>query len=300
MRRFIVLTVIVLSPFSNLWGDPELRPDPMLLRWKLFPGPNLSVNKLIPDADPQSSCMIESLIFASPKEKRSDSEHSRELLETVVPAETAFKIAEPDKAVKALISQHFSQDHRFKLDAVELVSHRQSGYRWNVIWSLWPERGGFTGVPFRYRVAVTARGELIVPDCYQFDSYALPKHKRWLCSLLKLEFPEVTKKQGKNEVRVKPTKKQIEERGIEALGNFLVKVNADLGGQPVQFHLLDCRAIELPMRVDPDGKMKTIKIWGVNFKQTLGPDVRKTKDFFTVWLSEYGTVSELKTVPVQW
>lgn len=52
--------------------------------------------------------------------------------------------------------------------------------------------------------------------------------------------------------------------------------------------------------VSANGKIQSIKAWGVNYKEVLGPDERKTKNYFTVWLTEAGTLSELKAIPVGW
>lgn len=301
MRYLFVLTVVLLNPAVTAWGDDQERPDPMLARWMLFGGPTVTVKQLVPDADPQSSCILGTLLFACPQTQKHWNDAESVGLKSVVPAAEAFKIAKPDAAIKALINLHMSGDHYFSLSEVELLSREDYGYRWNAIWVLNPIYGGSTGVPFRYRAAVTPRGKLIVPDRYQFDTYVLKGNQQRLCSILKLEFPKEKETNAKEHVKqVKLTQQQIEERGTEAFDKFLAKVNVDRESMPLQFEYMDCRAIDFPMSVGENGKIQSIKAWGVNFKEVLGPDERKKKNFFTVWLTEAGTLSELKVIPVGW
>ncbi|QDT26720.1 hypothetical protein Enr10x_20300 [Gimesia panareensis] len=296
MRKIVLLTFFMAAAASSAWGDPDRKQsvDPMLRRWLLFIGPNLSVAELIPDADQKTSRTIGTLMISYPERVIDERDSPPVELKDVVPVATVIRRTKPDKALTALINLRLEPDFHFSCREASLVSMKRIGYRWQVDWELNPNYGGFSGPPLEYRAVVTARGKVIAPDLYQFDTYFTFGQKQWLCSILKLKLPENYKKQKTL------SQQEIEERGRAAFQELLKKVKVTPGTDPVQFEFQDCRAIELPLSVGADGKFQSMKAWGVNFKEIQGPDDKKTEDIFTVWVMEDGTVSELKIIPVNW
>ncbi len=296
MRKVVLLTLCLTVAASSAQGEPDKKQsvDPMLRRWFLFVGPNLSVTELIPDADQKTSRTIGTLMISYP-ERVIDAQDSPVVeLKDVVPVATVIRGTKPDKALTALINLRLEPDFHFSNRGASFVSRKRIGYRWHVDWELSPNYGGFSGAPVEYRAVVTARGKVIAPDLYQYDTYFTRAHKQWLCSILKLKLPENIKEQKTL------SQQQIEERGRAAFQELLKKVKITPGTEPAQFEFQDCRAIEFPLSVGADGKFQFMKAWGVNFKEILGPDEKKTEDIFTVWVMENGTVSELKIIPLNW
>ena len=296
MQKIVLVMLFTVVSALPTWGDeePERKVDPMLDRWMFFIGPNLSVTDLIPDADPKTSRMVGTLMISYPEHIMDERDAPPVELKDVVPVATVIQRTKPDKALTALINLHVKPDMYFERGTTSLVSQKGIGYRWIVDWDLSPGYGGSSGAPIEYRAMVTARGIVLSPDLYQFDAYGSRAHKQWLCSILKLKLPENKKRQKIL------SQQQIEERGRAAFQELLKKVKVTPGAELVQFEFLDCRAIEFPLSLDAEGKFQSTKAWGVNFKEILGPDEKKTEDIFTVWVSEDGTVSELKNIPWNW
>lgn len=305
MRTIVSMMFFSVVSALPVWGDekPEHSVDLMLDLGQLTYGDESLLIEMLPQIDPKTSCYIGHLIFSYSKVERSEREQTRVDLEDLPPVSKVLKLALPDKALKSLVKQQLRDDHRFELEQLGLVSQKQTGYRWNVVWALYPRYGGFSGVPYRYRVLVTDRGKRILPELYLYDLYyshrvylsSLRKSnptKEYLCSLIKLN-GEPKKEQNKL------SQQQIEERGRAAFQKLLKKVKVTPGEEPIQFEFVSCRAIEFPLRVDADGKIQSVKLWGVNFQEISRPGETKTEDIFTVWVSESGTVSELKMIPIQ-
>ncbi|QDT89082.1 hypothetical protein [Gimesia algae] len=294
MGKIVLLTFFMLVAASPAGGEPDRKQDvdPMLRRWLLFLGPNLSVAELIPDADLKTSRSVGTLMIAYPERIINEPDSPPVELNDVVPVAKVIQRTKPDKAFTSLINLRLDPDFHFSDRGASLVSKKQIGYRWHVNWELSPNYGGSSGPPLEYRAVVTARGKVIAPDLYQFDTYLIRKHRLWLCSILKLKLPDNKKEQNTL------TQQQIEERGRAAFEKLQQKIKVTPGTKPAQFEFADCRAIEFPLSVDADGKIQSMKAWGVNFKEILERDEKKTEDIFTVWVSESGTVSELKIVPI--
>tara|TARA_R110002111_G_scaffold7432_1_gene29621 strand:- start:13996 stop:14880 length:885 start_codon:yes stop_codon:yes gene_type:complete len=294
MRSLLMMAVMLLVPFSPVWGDPEQEQtlDPMFARGSFYLGSKPIFLDLVPDADPETSFDIGHLIFAYPLPYWQEGDRAPVALESVVPVAKVMKLVAPDKALKALVNQQFSNNHDFNLEQTELVSIEQIGYRWQVVWKIISNFGGFSGVPYRYRALVSDHGKLIPPDLYLYDAYNLDPQES-LCSNLKLTVKPKTQE-------VKLTPQQIEKQGRATFQEFLSKMKIAPGKKRVRFEFINCRSIELPMSVRADGELQTRKIWGVNFKEVREPDAEKKDELFTVWLSEYGTVSDLKLFSQRW
>ncbi|WP_417391700.1 hypothetical protein [Gimesia sp.] len=300
MRNIALLMLFIVVAAPPAWGDPDQEQphDPMLDAGQIINGFEPKLIDLVPYADPETSFDIGHVIFAYPVPYRNEGDPSPVPLESVVPIAKVMKLVAPDKALKALVNQQLFDKHNFQLEQVELVSLEQIGYRWQAVWSLFPSFGGFSGVPYRYRALVSARGKVIPPELYLYDVYNLSDWKECLCSNLQLNLnPEPMQK--------KLTERQIEKRGRKTLEKFLRTVKVTPGNQPVKFDFLNCRSLALPMSVNAAGELKSLKVWGVNFKEVQEKDVRevdaeKTEEIFTVWVSEYGVVSELKHFSREW
>ena len=294
MRSLLLMAVMLLVPLSPVWGDPEQEQtlDPMFADGRFYYGSEPNFPDLVPDADPETSFDIGHLIFAYPLPYLEEGDRPPVALESVVPVSKVMKLVTPDKALKALVNQQFSNNHDFHFEKTELVSIEQIGYRWQVVWTILPSLGGFSGVPYRYRALVSDRGKVNPPDLYLYDSYNLDRQES-LYSNLKL-----TVKPKSQEAKL--TQQQIEKQGRATFQKFLSKMKVAPGKKRVRFEFINCRSIELPMSVRADGELQTRKIWGVNFKEVREPDAEKKDELFTVWLSEYGTVSDLKLFSQRW
>lgn len=295
MRSLLLMMVMLLVPLSSVWGDPEQEQtiDPMFAGSTIFSFRSQPIfSDLVPDADPKTSFNIRHLIFAYPVPYWEEGDRPPVALDSVVPVAQVMKLVAPDKALKALVNQQFSSNHAFRLEKTELVSIKQIGYRWQVVWDISPVSGGFTGAPCRYRALVSDRGKVIPPDLYLYDAYYFDRPEN-LCSNLKLTVKPNTK-------QAKFTQQQIEKRGRATLQKFLSQVKVTPEKKPVRFEFVNCRSIALPMSVGADGELQTLKVWGVNFKEVREPDQEKRDELFTVWLSEYGTVSDLKLFSQSW
>lgn len=288
MRSLFLIVVMLLVLLSPVWGDPEQERtlDPMFADGSFHYGSEPNFSDLVPDADPETSFDIGHLIFAYPLPYRGEGDRPPLALDSVVPVAKVKKLVAPDKALKALVNQQLSYN-AFYGGQPELVSIEQIGYRWQVVWNIFPNFGGFTGVPYRYRALVSDRGKVIPPDLYLYDSYWFDDRKGSLCSNLKLNVKPKKRK-------VKLTQQQIRKRGCARLQKFLSQMKVTPGKRPELFEFVNCRSIALPMSVGVNGKLQTLKVWGVNFKVVREPDEEKSDELFTVWLSEYGTVSDLK------
>lgn len=295
MRIFLLLLVMLLIPLSPVWCDPEEEQtrDPMFSDGRFYYGYQPNFTDLVPDADPETSFYIGHLIFAYPIPSREEGDPPPLALDSVVPVAKVKKLVAPDKALKALVNQQLPFNHAFHPGKTELVSIKQIGYRWQVVWMLFPSPGGLTGVPYRYRALVSDRGKVIPPDLYLYDGYWLGHGKGGLFSNLKLN---VQPRKG----QVKLTRQQIEKQGRSTFQKFLSQMKVAPGEKPVRFEFENCRSIALPMRVKADGELETQKVWGVNFKRVGAPEEDQIDHLFTVWLSEYGTVSDLKFLSSEW
>ncbi|QDU50379.1 hypothetical protein [Gimesia panareensis] len=295
MRKIVLLTLFLAVAAPSAWGDPdeEQPPHPLLDSGEFSYGSDPNLFDLVPDADPETSFDIGHVIFAYPVPYRNAGDPPPVPLESVVPVAQVMKLVAPDKALKALVNQQLHYNHAFHLEQVELVSLKQIGYRWQVVWTLDLSPGGGSGVPFRYRALVSDRGKVIQPDLYIYDAYSLSDWRERLCSNLQLNVkPRPEQK--------KLTQQQIEKRGRKALEKFLRKVKVTPGKKPVRFEFLNCRSLALPMSVGADGEVKSLTVWGVNFKEVREADAEQTEELFTVWVSEYGAVSELKLFSREW
>jgi hypothetical protein len=295
MRKVVLLTLCLTVAASSAWGDPdqEQPQEPMLDIGEFSYGSEPNLFDLIPDADPKTSFDIGHVIFAYPVSYRAEGDPSAVPLESVVPVAQVMKLVTPDKALKALVNQQLHYNHAFHLEQVELVSRKQIGYRWQVVWTLYLSPGGASGVPFRYRALVSDRGRVIPPDLYIYDVYNLADWRESLCSNLQLNLAPKPQQR-------KPTQLQIEKRGRKALEKFLRTVKVTPGKKPVRFEFLNCRSLALPMSVGADGELQYLNVWGVNFKGMREVDADQTGEIFTVWVSEYGVVSELKHFSRGW
>lgn len=295
MRNLVLLTLFLVVVVSSAWGDPdqEQPPDPMLDSGQFSYGSDPNLCDLVPDADPETSFDIGHVIFAYPVPYRKEGDPHPVPLDSVVPVAQVMKLVTPDKALKALVNQQLYHNHAFHLGEVELVSLKQIGYRWQVVWLLFPSPGGFSGVPYRYRALVSDRGKVILPDLYIYDAYSLSDWRERLCSNLQLNV------KPKAEQR-KLSQQQIERRGRKTLEKFLRTVKVTPGKKPVRFEFLNFRSLDLPLSVGVDGELQYLKVWGVNFKEVREADADQTEEIFTVWVSEYGAVSELKLFSREW
>ncbi|WP_298868288.1 hypothetical protein [uncultured Gimesia sp.] len=294
MRSLLLMAVMLMVLLSPVWGDPEQEQtlDPMFAHGSCYLGSEPNFSDLVPDADPETSFDIGHLIFAYATPYLEEGDRTPVSLDSVVPVAKVMKLVAPDKALKALVNQQLSTNHDFDFEQTELVSIEQIGYRWQVVWSIHPSLGGFTGVPSRYRALVSDRGKVIPPDLYLYDAYNLDRQES-LCSNLKLTVKPKTQE-------VKLTQQQIEKQGRTTFQKFLSQMKVAPGKKPLRFEFMDCRSIALPMSVGADGALQTLKVWGVNFKRVGAPDEEQKDELFTVWLSEYGTVSDLKLFSRGW
>ncbi|QDV16325.1 hypothetical protein Pan153_09520 [Gimesia panareensis] len=295
MHKIILMFLFLAVAAPSVWGDPdeEQPPDPMLDSGQFSYGSDPNLFDLVPYADPKTSFDIGHVIFAYPESYRKVGDPAPVPLESVVPVAQVMQLVAPDKALRALVNQQLYYNHAFHLEQVELVSLKQIGYRWQVVWTLDLSPGGGSGVPFRYRALVSDRGKVIPPDLYIYDAYSLSDWRERLCSNLQLNVkPRPEQK--------KLTQQQIEKRGRMALEKFLSTVKVAPGKKPVRFEFLNCRSLALPMSVGADGEVKSLTVWGVNFKEVREADAEQTEELFTVWVSEYGAVSELKFFSREW
>lgn len=294
MRNFVLILLLMVLPASSAWSDVEPAQMFVDFRWSdeapsmllmKYPG----VFRLLPDADPDTSFAIRRLLFVYSKpDWRNWGNHTPVALDSVVPVAKVMKLVAPDKALKALINQSMGENLDFYLTEVELVSLKQIGYRWQVVWELFPKSGGIGGVPFHYRALVSDRGKVIPPDLYVFDHcYVLSEG--WTESL----YSHLPLKVNPGPKQEKLTPQQIEKRGRAVMQKFLSTMKVPSGKKPVRFEFMNCRSEELPMSVGADGELQTLKIWGVYFKEVIETDEKIRENIFTVWLSEYGAVSEL-------
>lgn len=289
----VSLLVAVAAPTNDARGQ---HPFPWSSRFPLgFP----PISRPFPEFDSENAFRIGSMIFTY-----NDSAETKTptvaTLQNVEPVAEVVRACSPDAALSLLVEQQLGSAHRFELRQVMLRNLGDQGFVWSTTWDLLPEKGGFSGEPYRYVSRKKAGGSVMPPTRSLYDEYVLhdsPTASSTIHALLTLDPKQILAEQVP-----KLSEAQIKDRACEAVTKALDEARQSVAEQiaehlPRTLDVLGQEEIRIPIALGEDGQTQFRTIWATRF----GREATRTKPFrsigkFTVCTTEEGTMSRVKVV----
>ena len=97
----------------------------------------------------------------------------------------AVKAGLPSSEMDEVLTRLLGTRHVKNLRSATLEDYYDKGFAWTITWALFPETGGFSGVPFKWKAVVTHDGRVIAPRLFlqsHFENYFEPE-KTVFCTL---------------------------------------------------------------------------------------------------------------------
>lgn len=293
MRRlqwFAYLTALLVIGIS---GISLAQKQDVFKRYMLFPGPNLSsedcFEDLAPNRTPNQSFRIGKLVFAyhdPPIEKKLREAEIPVLFSQVISVQEAVKRAQANQWLTALINQHTGLPYQFKFEKASLTDLGDEGYQWDIQWALYPEVGGFSGIPPRYHAKVSAEGELIPPHMYLVEEFCLAELKGWVLCRLEL-------KQPSNKDSQVLDKKQIRENAMKAWREFKQSHKQIFDSELNQLRFAEMSKVKIPIAQSKQAKLIYEEVWAVKMISTTTNDKEEAAVPFYLWVRPTGEVGKI-------
>lgn len=277
MRVLIVAVMIAHLPGAVIADD--VFDDGMI-----FPGPNPEAIDLLPEADPDEAFRIGKIIFDySPKRPVKVDQPVSDLSELQSVAD-AVKAATPGPALTALVDQQLMTPHMFHFASATVFDSGDAGLEWHVRYQLFPKEGGFSGVPFEYRVILDGHGNLIQPRLTVYDAFFHSPEEGWTCSVLKLPTGPTV-----DDAALRADK--IRSRAAEALKNATAPSGATNAAR-TRMEYQSQKVVRIPVATDANGKISHAEIWAVNFRDPSRTE--RSDEILTVWVAPDGRAADIK------
>lgn len=254
--------------------------------WMIFPGPNPDVGELLQDDDTESAFRIGQIIFDYPRKYAPLDEPFVGDLARLPSVASVVKSAESHPALDALVEQQLKVPHRFVFAQATVSDRGDAGFEWQITHELYPAKGGFSGVPFRYRTLIDGCGKVVPPRLTVFDAFFHSHDEGWTCSTLHLPADAPAPDTALTDA-------VIRERATEHLRAAL----APRKGQQSLARAMryrDQQRVRIPVAEDPEGAIVDQELWAVNF---VAPGRKSRPDeALTVWVAADGQMAELHSL----
>jgi len=281
----VLITAVLIVLFSRV-----AIADEVFGNWMIFPGPNPEAAELLPDADPDMVFRIGQIIFEYPIDRLAKDDHPVNDLSELQSVADAVNAATPGPALKSLVDQQLITPHKFHFETATILDRGDAGLMWTVTYALFPKKGGFSGVPFRYRAVLDGGGNLIVPRLTVFDAFYHSPTEGWSCSVLQLPARPTIKDTAL-------AAETIQSRATKSL----VSATKDTGATNqalMRMVFQSQESIQIPVAAEATGKLIHIEIWAVNFRDPSRKE--RSDELFTVWVTADGRTADIQHLDHWW
>lgn len=130
------------------------------------------------DSDVETAFAIGDITFVVRNSELTGNSATEGDLSKLLAASDAAKKGLPDRATANLIDQVLGGHHEPHLTSASAIKRGNKGFVWKISWELFPNPGGFSGIPFEYQAYVRPNGSVVRPQLFLCDHL----QRGWLSS----------------------------------------------------------------------------------------------------------------------
>ncbi|WP_146522311.1 hypothetical protein [Stieleria varia] len=225
---------------------------------------------------------IRDITFATPLTGLSIANADEVNLSKVCSAEFAIQTGFPSPELNSLLTQLLGAQHRPMFRSATLEDYGAYGYAWTVTWELFPKLGGSTGIPFKWKAAITHDGQFVQPHLFlqsHFASYFGPENTIF-CTLPMARLTPAP---------AALTASELTE--LKRVAMHRVRETFQAAGYAYKFRIDRAVSHEFPGNIPGigDDKHKSVA-WSLHFVEVNHED-RDPREF-TVWADDSGNVGD--------
>lgn len=195
----------------------------------------------------------------------------------------AVKAGLPDSELDAVLTRLLGTRHSKNFRSATLEDYYDKGFAWTITWALFPETGGFSGIPFKWKAVVSQDGRVIPPRLFlqsHFESFFEPDQTVF-CTL------------GMSDLTSAPVTLNGEKlEQTQSLASTRLHAAFREAGYTNRFRIAEVVTRQYPRSILGVGDDKgNVVAWAFQFVEVDAEDRKPIE--FTVWADDRGKLGDL-------